>query len=374
MICETVAERLSAYLDRELDARERLELDRHLDTCDVCRAEHEALVALRHATEQHFARLISSASRVSEPVATRWCERRARSPRRALRFLSGIGAVAAAAAIVVITLYPDSRLEGSPAELLRRASARYLALADAEVRLVAESEALEVLGKLLERKPASEVGETSPARAGGDDTPKAFRVILGAPNRFLIEPLVTGGVALRSADLSGFDGQTLWEYQPQQNTVVVRGGTELQAGGSFDLGSADFFEFLSWGFVREINSAGDDLEVIDVTGPYDLRVGRRVFELDLRRGAAERAAAPGAAPGWLAMRVRVFVDPRADLIEKAVFDVNFGGLSLVTLRAELVSLDSGLDPAVFDFRSHVGSGVRVVRADDKSGAPAPKRE
>lgn len=47
MNCKTVQARLSAYVDAELTGHEMLELRRHLDACEGCRAEERAERALK---------------------------------------------------------------------------------------------------------------------------------------------------------------------------------------------------------------------------------------------------------------------------------------------------------------------------------------
>lgn len=46
MTCETIRDLLDEYVDRTLDARERAEITAHLDGCEACRAEEQALRAL----------------------------------------------------------------------------------------------------------------------------------------------------------------------------------------------------------------------------------------------------------------------------------------------------------------------------------------
>jgi hypothetical protein len=47
MYCGRVSNQLSAYLDRELTGIEMLQIRGHLESCDRCRAEHEALSRMK---------------------------------------------------------------------------------------------------------------------------------------------------------------------------------------------------------------------------------------------------------------------------------------------------------------------------------------
>ena len=65
-------------------------------------------------------------------------------------------------------------------------------------------------------------------------------------------------------------------------------------------------------------------------------------------------------------RTRVVIDPRADLIERVVFDVDFGGLSLLRLTSELVRIDQGLAAGVFDPRAYVTEEIPLRRPEAAS--------
>src|SRR5437667_11763584 len=47
MNCGRVSNQLSAYIDRELTGVEMLHIRRHLDDCDPCRSEYEALCRMK---------------------------------------------------------------------------------------------------------------------------------------------------------------------------------------------------------------------------------------------------------------------------------------------------------------------------------------
>ena len=49
MKCDEIRGQFSAYLDEELDAQARAEVEKHLDGCASCHAEWESYCALHHA-------------------------------------------------------------------------------------------------------------------------------------------------------------------------------------------------------------------------------------------------------------------------------------------------------------------------------------
>src|SRR5260370_27307500 len=98
--CEVQFERLSAFVDGELDPREELELRRHIERCDRCRSIVETLLATKAAvasTAEVRPVPHSLRERVSELVTER--------PRRPGIWLLIIPSLAAAMIVLVIAIY-----------------------------------------------------------------------------------------------------------------------------------------------------------------------------------------------------------------------------------------------------------------------------
>ena len=192
-----------------------------------------------------------------------------------LRALTSVG-FAATAALIIFTVLPRGPVDATPAELLRRVGFHYRDLRDVELLFTPQSEALELLGKLLsdEEKPVEE--PMSP-----------FRVLLRHPNQFLVDFDVDPAIALDQG-LLGFDGRDFWHYDEERGVIEVVAGDVLEFESTrvdvngLDLRDANLVHLLSWGVIQRLNEAGDGFAVEEVTGPYERRVGHRAFLFDLR--------------------------------------------------------------------------------------------
>ena len=104
--CSTVIKLLHPYIDQELDVKESVRIQTHLQECPYCREMFSA--------EQAFQALVrQNAAPPPAPEFARWCvtaalSRESRRPRRQrlrgrpARVAAGAGAVAAAAALVIV--------------------------------------------------------------------------------------------------------------------------------------------------------------------------------------------------------------------------------------------------------------------------------
>jgi anti-sigma factor RsiW len=94
--CAARFEPLNAYVDGELEAAEELDLRRHLDVCEVCRAQVDGLLALKQAV---------AGSAEVRPVPHTLRERLGTlDQRRARRWMGGLVALAALAALALIAV------------------------------------------------------------------------------------------------------------------------------------------------------------------------------------------------------------------------------------------------------------------------------
>lgn len=126
--CDSVIERLGAFIDGELDESARIEVETHLASCDACRALRDDLAALdsfvRHGMaaepaeprerEREEAALGRTLERLREEPEPEWARSRsalrsrARSPRWGFSWRWAIGMAAATAAILLaLRITPD---------------------------------------------------------------------------------------------------------------------------------------------------------------------------------------------------------------------------------------------------------------------------
>ncbi len=384
MRCETVRDQLSAYLDRALDAHERSLLEQHLDLCSECSREYEELAVVRHAAESVFARDIAEAPPPSPDFLQRFQQSRqadrSRSKTTRRRFsmltttMTGVGL--AASLLFAFVFWPVAPVNATPAELLRRASERYQRHRDLEFLITPRSEAIDLLGKLMSNSDDSKAADERAAKQKDQLAP--FRLILGTPNRLLIDPDTTDEGFRLGNKAGGFDGETSWSYDAETDTITLSKAPVMEFGnttvdlGKMNVRDANLMSFLSWGFVRKMSEANEsEGTVTEVTGPYERRVGHRAFEFDLR--SDEDSETPKD-KRILTVTVRVVIDPRNDLLEKAEFDLGVGGLSLFNLKCELVGVNRGHDDSLFRYQTHVGSDTKIVVKEETAAEESKEEE
>ena len=102
MTCEEIQDRLSAFLDDELDAVTSLSVRRHLESCASCAAEYAALERVREKVRgaEYFEAPDLLRARVLRDLDSQ--RARAEGPRRVRRPVWGAGALAAAATFLVL--------------------------------------------------------------------------------------------------------------------------------------------------------------------------------------------------------------------------------------------------------------------------------
>jgi len=103
MTCDDFGTRLGAYVDQELDAAARADMEQHLRTCPVCQLHHERQRALSRALRDHLPTIEASdllRARITGAIQGAYAERR-RTPARRWRWV----AVAASALFVVTASY-----------------------------------------------------------------------------------------------------------------------------------------------------------------------------------------------------------------------------------------------------------------------------
>ncbi|MEM7166496.1 MAG: zf-HC2 domain-containing protein [Planctomycetota bacterium] len=386
MKCDRVQQLLSAHLDGELDAQERLGIEQHLEACSGCRAAAGLIAAVSDESRQHFAAKLESAPPPPAHLMQRFTDvsvvASQRSKVRKLMFRTMTGVGVAAAAMLVFMVIPRTSVGETPAQVAERACSHYLNLRNIELLVTPSSEAVQLLETIFDSDSKDADKEEAKGEADADEKRQPldpFRVYLGAPNRVLVDlypdddPTATDGVI-------GFNGTDFWSYDAAANQLHLQTPGELNLDESelgnagFDLENADLLAFLSWGFIQELNDASKDGKghrLTEVTGPYERRIGHRAFEFDLRRETGESDSDD---KRFLEITVRVVIDPRSGLIEKTIFDVNLGGLSLIKLQAELVDVDQRLDAGMFDYQRHLKNDTKVIRDDEAEQSKAQRRK
>jgi len=362
--CEPCLENLSAYLDAELPAEEATAIRRHLEDCAACRRELDALARTRRTLAETFAETMAGApappARTGARPAAAAKGRPAGRRGRLIRLVTAAGLAAAVILALVLNLYHPPTAAAAD-ELLKRAAERHLTLEDAEFFVTLESQLAQVLGTLFDAKPRK---ITEPGH---------FRIVVKAPNRFLVHEVESAiSRTMKSGEVMGFDGRNGWKYDPTKGRVEVgrRGEMRFKWGAGetklkTDLEKDDLLGFLSWDFVKSLGESHRRYRITEVTGPFDRRIGRRVFRLEPAPKASETKQ-------WVFARTVLTIDPSRDMIEKMVFDIDLSGLSLLRITLELAEINTGYEEADFSYRTYAPPGTPVVeQKPDANGADDP---
>jgi len=353
--CEKYCSDLSAYLDNELDADASGALRIHLEVCPACREVLEDLEATRGALGRTFTETMASAP--PPPPAMRPAARKTGR----LRWIAALGAVAAVLVIAVFHIYEPK--EAAAADLLKQAAGRHLKLEDVEFFATVESELFQTLGRLFDVKPKKHT------------KPTYLRILAAAPDRLVIHDVENLNTReIKSGEVVGYRGQAAWKYDAKKGHVVVGKPDEITfgfLGGSTRIkkgpGQADLFKSLSWDFVRSMAENEDDQRITEITGPFDRRIGRRVFRIEPKPGDTGKTQ-------WVWGRAVLTINPGENLIEKMVFDLDFSGVSLLRITLELAEANPGLADAVFDYRTYAPPDTPVVEKDPDEKKAAGKRQ
>lgn len=380
--CQSVQERLSAYLDEELDATESAEVESHLERCRLCRNVLEELKESQRLLCDHFSRLIDRAPvppGIVKESARQWnSSGETERKKGGIMFKAAAAIIAALVVTVSVYIFPSKPSDASAAELIKLASQNYLNLEDVEVWVTPTSEALNLLETIFE---ISEKEKKKPEEHGIPP----FRILLKAPNRFLVQ-FDAGPDPWKIADnLAGFDGENGWVYDKEKKQVFIQKSPKFEfnwgkndgMSTTFDIGEQDLMKFLSWDFVERLYQEHDKYGVVEKTGPFARRIGRRVFEIinrepeekeeayETREESYEEREGESTLEKFFWSKAFITIDPEEGLIEKFDLDINFGGLSLLRMKVEVDRVNTGVAPAFFRYSHHVPKGTEVVEKEEE---------
>lgn len=386
MNCTSCQELLSAYVDGELSPQEVMAVNEHLHGCPICRQERDSLLELKASLGEHYRQESLEDAAVPAHLMARFADSATPKPvgrRRTImiRALSGAGAIAAAV-FLIFTFIPQDGVIATPNELIQRASSHYLGLGDVEYRVTARSEALNLLQNVFGDSSKDEAAETDSAKKKSSGP---FRVWLRAPNRILVDQGEKRPIAQIQDPVFAFDGEQFWSYDAEKDVVELTEAPRLEYShgsmkfDSLDLGDINLIEYLSFGFLGRLQESDSGAGIRETTGPYEKRVGHRKFVVDLREGVKEKDQSESQEQSesaqekrFLEIQAVLVIDPRSDLIERVTFDFNLGGLSVITVVAELVQVNQGLPDSLFDYRTRVGPNTQVVREQPDTEAAKPE--
>lgn len=296
-------------------------------------------------------------------------------------------AVVGTAALVLLSagavlFYPRPQVIASPVVSLHRAADNYERLADAELWIRIESQAIQALEGLFGGGGKSEGSDPSDGDSEtGDDEGRdseesqswfdlaPMRLLVQGRNRVLYQKVSDLNAPLDVfLEAGGFDGEEFWSYEMGSDKVVVAPNDgsgldislDLEGGVRFEAEDLDFMRFLSWGFLRDLQEANDHFEIRELTWPADDRAQRRVFRLErLKKGEGSQLIWGGAT---------VTLDATEDIIERMVLDLSLGPVSLLSVTVEVAATNQGLAPEFFEFEAHVPEGIRVETSSPESSA------
>jgi hypothetical protein len=288
--------------------------------------------------------------------------------RSMFRKRSLLAALATAAALLLtvtgILLVPRTRAVASPMVALGRATASYTEFEDVELWVRLESKAMDALNELLGGKIKINGEEMDP------DGPMPMRVLIRGRDRLLFQRVADPGAPLASFEkIGGFDGETLWFYDPEDGFMSTYPAKTTEEGGlSFDTGklsieNLDLLRFLSWDFLQDLQEEST-YEIREVTWPADDRAQRRVFRIEPRKEQGGRKVF------WAGSTVTI--DARRDLIERMVIELSLGPVSLLSAVVEVAATNQGLDPALFFYQSHVPAGTPVKEVSKEKEEEEPE--
>lgn len=311
------------------------------------------LGVIRASLRAHFDR-----ERLAAPSAPDRIRRLARIHGATVRHRVGLGlATTCLVALVLFLAFSlRPRADASPAAVLGRAAANYLALSDATLRVEVGSDALAFLGAML---------------ATDDESPKidalagTFFVDIAKPDRFLIRVATASGPGVA---IAGCDGKELWTFDP-----ATRRAHALDLGEGADPPEFDLTRWLSFEFVRRIDEERGRGTIVEVTttDPETRRRGRRTFTV-------EPSADSGSDSPVRWSRATLVVDPAIDAIVEARVALRIGPLEVAQAGFVVLTTDSGFGREHFSVGPNVPADVRVVRVAVRGSAttvaPSPSIE
>lgn len=248
----------------------------------------------------------------------------------------GLGvATACLVAIVAVSLFSlRPRADASPAAVVGRATANYLAVTDATLRVEIDSDALAFLDAILE----SEGDAAEPALV-----PRACFVDLAKPDRFVVRIADESGPG---AAIAGCDGERLWSHDPVRKRAHL---LDLGAGDEppgFDL--TRWLSFESFTLIAEESGRGSIVEIA-----RDDAAGRRTFRLE--PGASLESSGP---VQW--SRAVLVVDTKTDTIVEARIALRFGPLEIAEAKLTVLATNSGFGKDHFSPAANLPEGTRIV--------------
>jgi len=380
--CDKARQRLDAYIDNELDDAARAEVALHVEGCKACHQELRELEGMRDSLKEQFTTWIAEAPTPPPTVLDRshtWppaalaatpphSPARARSKTRSIvmKSLTGIAAIL----LLTLTIYfliPGEQVIASPAELIQRAAEKYLSWKDVELEISVHLKGMEFLARL------SEEDDLDP-----EDLAGKLRILMLAPHYVLANPEGSKKGFPLVDGLFGFDGNDIWTYDAEKKVVHLGDADSESSSFSFTYSTSttehsmkfkkdtNFMQFLSWDFMKQLDDNTENLEIIEVTGPYDSRVERRVFEVHRSLDDDETDEGTKKEKSFLEKmfwtRSRITIDPEEGLVERYELDLKLSFISLLSFKVEVVDVNQGYDVEYFHWSAHVPEGTSVIDA------------
>lgn len=352
-------ELLSALLDGELSEKETTEMTTRMQHEPALRRTFEKLEGVRAATKSAFGDMIGGAPQppsASEVFGPRdpGAEEVRRPDTRRDRWVAIITVLTAAAAVPFAVLLMTSKgrtpIPADPAAFFQHAASQFLELRDAELYATFSTEGVSILKSLFEKDKQAE-----------DRPTRIMRVLMKAPDYFLVHPVAnTRSTAVAPGEITGFDGNRAWTYDPATNEItldktkfrVALANEKTTTTMTLDKSSGNFFKLLtSWDSLAEV-ARGKGATIVETTGPADERVGRRVFVFSPDEKSKDRK--------WAMQNFRVTVDAKHARIERLEYDFRVIGLSLIKCDVQLARTDLGLTASDFQMNRYTPRNATVA--------------
>lgn len=342
MSCEYEMD-VTAYLDGELGEDDVVRVRRHIEDCDSCGELHARLAKTREGLEELFRAELAGSPAAPTAVSLLACDPEDVDEDSWLhRFRFAAVAAVIFAIVGTVVFWPGGNVEASPAaEVVERAASRFDRFEDVELWIRAEL-------------------------AGGNPE-KAQLLRLFVSKEHGVAAYEGDGSEGDGRALSGVMGEDAWEYDEERDAIVItpfESGKISSALGQGDPRSSEEKEedpfgltLLSFGMVSRLNDEMEQYDLDEVTGPFHRRIGRRCFRLTPKEAKEDRSFS---FEDLIPTSITLTIDPTTDLVERIDYQI---GLILVVLNisAEIAEVDQGLAPAMFDYRTHYGEDVEVIR-------------
>jgi len=250
---------------------------------------------------------------------------------------------------------------------------------DVEIHATVDSDLVQVLDRIFPGKTKTAVKSVSKrlikengiidrvfSTGKSGKPPQTFlRIVARAPNLFVLHEVESLSCCMaKKGDVIGYDGKRVWKYDPEKG--IVRYGkpgtfkfrfnkTRINLDEKHE--HTDYFQFLSWEREKRLPGIKGHYEMTETTGPSDSRLRRRVFRMTPRSTNDGKRQ-------WVGFCADVTLTPERTLIEKATFNVDLCGVSLLRVKLEVAEVNRGLKLADFHYRAHIPPGTPAVEVEE----------